>query len=552
MPKSGTFRSDLEKLKTQIAGGIIIGLVLLAYFFLSALVKLTWPACLLFAIAGVVRLVASGIAKRRDSKVAKAVAKVAFPYVCGFACVAVLQMVFNLGKSEADTVSGVEIWLIAQSGRIDNLAKIPWWQYVAILAVLGAAGVLAPRLRLLNRFVGVVGFVEAVSGVLATVTAFTFVSAAIAPGYVQASEVHFRARLADKERKDGKMMGDALANQAVAQSLERLPPASVKALAAILAQLHSAQASVAAADALLDRELEGQIQPDAKPPAPETRAAPAESTARGADLLRESAAEDKKAVGAQEADKASKEAVEAALDRAADNASDAVRKPVHDMLEHVLGDSLGPLLSSMADDFASEYMSLAREPLMKKANDYCDRLVERIASLRGPAAAAAAIKGLARSDALDEAFRIENNQPGNEEFERLAKGALGGETPVLGDRTAYLTRVIDIAVALTPGAKTVDWSGPPRLEGLPASAPPSGIEVLDKQAPASGPLRKLPARAGSADTELERAVEGVPQFRASETARIAVLKRLETERTESERLSELENEPAKVEPHGVP
>ena len=512
-----------------------------AVILLINLAALTWPVGVLLAIAAGVRLTARAYDRRRSSKVAKAVVSVTFPYVCGLACVTVLQLVFNLARIRAANVANVEDWLLAQSDRIARLNRMTWWEYVAILILLGAAGVAAPRLRLLSRFVGAVKIVEAVSGVLATITAFTFVTAMVGSSYVRDSEAHFRARLADKVRDKKKVMADTLVNEAVAQSIERLPPASVPILAAIEIRLHPSRAARSPTDELLDLELGEQLRSGEKPPA--AAAPPAVSPAdevHGAALLKQPAVEDKETKDAEEANKASKEAVEAALDRVADSASGAVGGRVREVIERIVRDEMGPLLSSMIElgsSFTSEYVSQLREPLMKKADDYCDRMADRIAKLRQPGAAASMIRARARSDAIDEAIRLENDEPGNAIVERLGGTASFRDAPGSADRTGDVTRAIDIAISLTPGAGRMDWGT------LLPSAGPGDRE------PAGVTAGRVSSPPGFADHGLERAVEGVARFHMHEVERIEIAARLAKAQRDKDRLSEMEHDRAEPAPH---
>ncbi len=522
------FNSGLipKELKGSLKGFIGAATLLLVVVLVVVLAALTWPVCLLLAVAGAVRLVARLCDKRRSSKFAKAVVSVTFPYVCGFACVAVLQLGFNLARLRPDNVAGVEDWILRQSDRIGLLNRVTWWEYVAILIVLGAVGAAAPRLRLLSRFVGAVKVVEAVSGVLATVTAFTFVTAAVGDSYLRDSEAKFRAQLAGKVREKRKVMADTLVNQVVAQSLERLPPASVPMLAAIEAQLHASEASHSAADDLLDIELGEQIRSGEKPPpAVEAPAPPPKPEARGAELLRRPAVENRETGEARVANKASETAIEAALDRVADSASDSVRGRVRDVLEQIVGGEIGPLLKAMidlGDGFTSEYLSQVREPLMKKANAYCDRMAERIANLGRPVTAAATVRTRARSDALDEAIRLEDDKRGNEVFERLGKATFSREARGPADRTGDVTHAIDIAIDLTPGAGRVEWGN------------------------------LLPSAAAFADPELERAVEGVAGFHKIEMERIEIAKRQSKDSGGDDKVGEIEHGRPEPMQHEIP
>ena len=248
---------------------------------------LTWPAGVLFAVAWLVRLVAGRVAKRRDSKVARAVVKVTLPYVCGLGCVSGLQLVFNLGRLSAHSVSAVEEWLIAQHDRIGLLNKLTWWQYLGILALLGAASLAAPRLRLVRRFVRTVGAAETVSGVLATVTAFSFVTGAIGGRYLEDIESRYQAHLADKVRDRNRVTAEATVRHAIAQAMAHFPPIAVSVLGAVETRLHDAEPRETATDEMLDKELGEQVHPEENgAPASPLPPAPSRRKAHGSELLR--------------------------------------------------------------------------------------------------------------------------------------------------------------------------------------------------------------------------------------------------------------------------
>jgi hypothetical protein len=548
--------AGLEDLKRKLFQfGVIAALVIVAVLLL-VFVSLTWPACLLFAVACAAWLIARAYARRRDSRAARAAAKVAFPYACGFAVLTLLQLAYNLGRSDAGAVSRTEVWLLEHSGWVDILEKLSWWQYVSILVVLAAAGALVPRLGLLRNFVRAADIAGTVSTALTAVTAFTFVTAAIGGSDLRQAEVTFRARLADKVMATQKVMADTMARRAEARALERIPPASVKALAAVAERMHESRASRSAVDILLDRALGEQVRPEEKPPEPAAPAKAGGTKVRGDELVRELAGEDAKAAEAGGANKASRDAVAAALDRLADNASDAARERVRDILEHALGDGIGPILTAaivLGDGFTAEYLADAREKLMAKASEFCDGIVGRIAHLGQPDAAASAIRSRVRSAAVDEAVRMEDGRPGNAEFERLSGGVLAAVEPGPGGRTGHLTSVIDIATELTPGARRVDWAlmlPPAEVPGgprVPASAP--------FERPGRGPVSPLlkAAAAAEVDAQLERAIAGVPAFRETETTMAAAMKeRAEALRQENDKLKEAAHEQVEVEPHGAP
>jgi hypothetical protein len=547
--------AGLEDFKQKLLGfGVVAGLVA-AVVLLLVFVSLTWPACLLFAVACAAWLIARACARRRDSRAARAAAKVAFPYACGFAVLTLLQLVYNLGRSDAGAVSRTEVWLLEHSGWVDILDKLSWWQYALILAVLAAAGALVPRLGLLRNFVRAADVAGKVSTALTAVTAFTFVTAAIGGTDLRQAEVTFRARLADKVMARQKVMADTMARQAEARALERIPPASVTALAAVAERMHESRASRSAADILLDRALGEEVRPEEKPPEAASPAKAAGTKLRGAELVQELAGEDARAAEAAGANKASREAVAAALDRLADNASDAARERVRDILEHALGDGIGPILTAaitLGDGFTAEYMADARERLMAKASEFCDGIVGRIARLGRPDAAASAIRSRVRSAAVDEAVRMEDGRPGNAEFERLSQGMLGPEEPGPVGRTGTLTGVIDIANELTPGARRVDWALMPPTAEVPGGPRVSASAPFER--PPRGPASPLlKAAGGDVDAELERAIAGVPAFRESETRMAAAMKeRAEALRQENDKLKEAAHERAEVEPHGAP
>ncbi len=524
-----------------VAAGIAVVIVL----------GLTWPVGVLFTVACLVRFVAARVAKSRDSKVARAVVKVTLPYVCGLGCVSLLQLAFNLWRLSAHSVSAVEEWFIAQHDRIGLLNELTWWQYVGILALLAAASVAAPRLRLVRRFVRAVGAAETVSGVLATVTAFSFVTGAIGGRYLEDIETRYQAHLADKVKDRGKVTAEATARRAIAQSMARFPPISVSILGAVETQLHEADPRETATDQMLDKELGEQVHPEENTaPSSPLPPAPMSGKAHGSELLRLLDGEDGKMAAAEAEDRKAHEAIEAGLDRIADNASDALRGKIRGVLEQAFGEGVSPLVGALLDlgnDLTAEYLAQVREPLMKRANDYCRRLADRIARLGRPEAVAADVRARTKSDALDEALRLEGLNPGIDRFERLAKDVFPQDLGVRGDRTRTLADAIEVAVDLTPSAGAIDWRSklPPANaaeavlragEGLPRPAP-ARIRAFDR-----GPAPSY------MDPALQRVIDGLGTYRGLEQRRMAEALELKRDREIDDKVRERER--IEIEPHG--
>ena len=249
-------------------------------------------------------------------------------------------------------------------------------------------------------------------------------------------------------------------------------------------------------------------------------------------------------------DQKAHEAIEAGLDRIADNASDALRGRIRGVLEQAFGEGVGPLVGALldlGDDFTAEYLAQVREPLMKRANDFCSRLADRIANLGRPEAVAADVRARTRSDALDEALRIEGLDPGDDRFERLAKDVFPQDLGVRSDRTRTLADAIEIAVALTPGAGAIDWrSKLPPGNAAEAVLPAGG--GLPRLAPASiRPFERGPAPS-SMDPALRRVIDGLDAYRGLEQRRLAEALQLERGRENEDRIRERER--IEIEPHG--
>jgi hypothetical protein len=334
--------------------------------------------------------------------------------------------------------------------------------------------------------------------------------------------------------------------------MAHFPPISVSVLGAVENQLHDADRKDAATDVVLDREFGEQVHPEEDTPAPPLPPGLAGPKAQGSELLRLLDGEEGKMAAAEVEDEKAHEAIEAGLDRIADNASGALQERVRRVLEQAFGDGVGPLVGALldvGDALTSEYLAQVREPLMKRANAYCSRLADRIARLGRPEVVAADVRARTKSDALDEAVRIEGLNPGNDRFERLATAVFPGDLGVRGDRTRTLADAIGIAVVLTPGAEAIDWrsklppANPTEAQvraaggGSFLAPPPARIRAFDR-----GPAP------GFMDPALQRVIDGLDTYRGLELRRLAEVRQLEKGREIEEKLRERAR--IDVEPHG--
>jgi hypothetical protein len=540
-------RNLLGAMPTQMTEGLFALALFAGLALVLVFAVLTWPVGPLFALAGLVRWVASAYARRWSSRIARAVAKAALPYVCGLGGVAALQLAFNLWRASAHSVETAEEWLIAQHDRIEVLTGLSWWEYLGLLVLLSAINLAAPRLRLVHRFVGTLAAAETASGILATITAFSFATGEIGRAYEGGAESAFRAHLADKVHDRNKVAAEAAARRAVAQAMARLPPAAAPALGAVEVQLHRDAAT--AADRMLDQELGDAIRP-AGPPELVTHeaAGPPPRELHGADLLRQPREEDRKTAEAGAEDTAAGEAFEAGLDRLADGASEAAREGVRKVLERALGDEVGALTAFLLDlgnDLSGEYLSDLREPLLKRAASYCERLAGRIAGLARPEAVAGEVRMRTKADALDEALRVEAGNPGNGRFERLGKSVFPDDPADPEDRSRALADAIEIAVALTPGAGSVDWR-----RALPRTVAPGDAVHPGAGRPVSRAFERGPPPT-FADPALQRVFDGLEGFRVLEERRLAEAREWTRNPSGEDQVHEREEERARpeLEPH---
>jgi hypothetical protein len=302
---------------------------------------------------------------------------------------------------------------------------------------------------------------------------------------------------------------------------------------------------------MLDKELGEQVHPEENAaPASPLPPAPISRKAHGSELLRLLDEEDGKMAAAEAEDQKAHEAIEAALDRIADNASDALRGRIREVLGQAFGEGVGPLvraLLDLGDDLTAEYLAQVREPLMKRANDYCGRLADRIAHLDRPEAVAADVRARTKSDALDEALRLEGPNAGNDRFERLAEDVFPQDLGVRGDRTRTLADAIEVAVGLTPGAGAIDWRSklPP---ANPAEAALLAGEGLPRLAPASIRAFDRGPAPSYMDPALQRVIDGLGTYRGLEQRRLTEALELKRGREIDDKVRERES--IEIEPHG--